>query len=72
MAEAATASPVTTGAIEALIDALDPEVRAAINDVDRTLIALSLQQSPWDRLRSASRMAQVLVRMRDAVASQGS
>ena len=62
-----------TGAptIEALIEALDPEVRAAIADVDRTLIALSLQQSPWDRLRSASRMAQTLARIRDAMASQG-
>jgi hypothetical protein len=57
--------------IDALIEALDPEVRAAIDDVDRTLIALSLQQSPWDRLRSASRMAQTLTRIRDAIASQG-
>jgi hypothetical protein len=57
--------------VEALIEALDPEVRAAIDDVDRTLIALSLQQSPWDRLRSASRMAQTLARIRDAMASQG-
>jgi hypothetical protein len=72
MAEAAGASPPTMGMIEALIEALDPEVRAAIDDVDRTLIALSLQQSPWDRLRSASRMAQTLIRIRDAVASQGS
>ena len=53
------------------IEALDPEVRAAIDDVDRTLIALSFQQSPWDRLRSASRMAQTLARIRDAIASQG-
>lgn len=53
-----------------LIEALDPEVRGAIDEVDRTLITLSLQQSPWDRLRSASRMAQALTRMRDAIASQ--
>ena len=39
--------------LDALIEALDPEVRAAIDDVDRTLIALALQQSPWERLRSA-------------------
>jgi hypothetical protein len=57
-------------ALEALIEALDPEVRAAIDDVDRSLIALSLQQSPWERLRSASRMAQTLARIRDAAASQ--
>ena len=66
-ARAASEAPT----IEALIEAVDPEVRAAIDDVDRTLIALSLQQSPWDRLRSASRMAQTLVRIRDAIASQG-
>lgn len=56
--------------IEALIAALDPEVRAAIDDVDRTLIVLSLQQSPWERLGEASRMAQVLARISDAAASQ--
>jgi hypothetical protein len=57
--------------IEDLIEALDPEVRAAIDDVDRTLITLALEQAPWDRLRSASRMAQTLTRIRDAIASQG-
>jgi hypothetical protein len=39
--------------IDALIEALAPEVRASIDDVDRALIALALQHSPWDRLRSA-------------------
>ena len=58
--------------IAALVESLDPEIREAIDDVDRTLIALSLQQSPWDRLRSASRMAQALARIADAAASQGS
>ncbi|MEO6776997.1 MAG: hypothetical protein ABI467_28965 [Kofleriaceae bacterium] len=52
--------------VAALIAALDVELREAIDDVDRTLIALSLQQSPWNRLRSASRMAQTLIRIRDA------
>jgi hypothetical protein len=66
------APPTEEPTLAALIEALDPEVRAAIDDVDRTLIALSLQQSPWDRLRSASRMAQTLARIRDATASQGS
>jgi hypothetical protein len=51
-----------------LVANLDPEVRAAIDDVDRTLILLALQQSPWNRLRSASRMAQTLGRLRDAIA----
>ena len=71
VARASGATPSEAPTIEALIEALDPEVRAAIEDVDRTLIALALQQSPWDRLRSASRMAQTLARIRDAVASQG-
>jgi hypothetical protein len=64
--------PISTGepTVAALIETLDPEVREAIGDVDRTLIRLSLQQSPWDRLRSASRMAQTLARIRDAAASQ--
>lgn len=57
--------------IAELVANLDPEVREAIEDVDRTLIALSLAQSPWDRLRSASRMAQALVRIRDGGASEG-
>lgn len=62
--------PVEVPTIEELIEALDPDVRAAIDDVDRTLIVLSLQQSPWERLGSASQMAQVLARIRDAAASQ--
>ena len=71
VARAAGAGPSQAPTIEALIEALDPEVRAAIADVDRTLIALALQQSPWDRLRSASRASQMLARIRDAIASQG-
>mgnify|MGYP000393562532 CR=1 FL=1 len=64
-------SNVSPAEIAALVANLDPEVRDAIDDVDRTLIALSLQQSPWDRLRSASRMAQTLVRIRDGAAPEG-
>jgi hypothetical protein len=63
--------PADVPGIAALIEALDPDVRAAIADVDETLIDLALQQSPWDRLRSASRMAQTLARIADAAASQG-
>jgi len=63
-------APPTEFTIDELIAAVDPEVRAAIDDVDRTLIALSLERSPWNRLRSAARMAQTLARLRDALASQ--
>jgi hypothetical protein len=62
--------PAEALALAALIASLDPDIRDAIEDVDRTLIVLSLEQSPWDRLRSASRMAQTLARIRDAAASQ--
>ena len=64
----AARAPASSPTLAALIANLDPEVRAAIDDVDRSLIALSLQQSPWDRLRSASRMAQTLARLADAAA----
>ena len=40
--------------VAALVANLDADVRDAIGDVDRSLIALALQQSPWDRLRSAT------------------
>jgi len=45
-AQAPGAPPTEVPTIEALIEALDPEVRAAIDDVDRTLIAVALQQCP--------------------------
>jgi hypothetical protein len=70
VAQAPDALPTAAPTIDELIAAVDPEVRAAIDDVDRTLIALSLERSPWNRLRSASRMAQTLARLRDALASQ--
>jgi hypothetical protein len=70
VAQAPDAPPTAAPTLDELIAAVDPEVRAAIDDVDRTLIALSLEQSPWNRLRSASRMAQTLARLRDALASQ--
>jgi len=69
--QGSSAAPTDVATFNALMEALDPEVRAAIDDVDRTLIRLSLQQSPWDRLRSASRMAEALTRLRDAATSQG-
>jgi hypothetical protein len=62
--------PPEAPTIEALIEALDPEVRAAIDDVDRSLIWLSLAKSPWERLGDAYGMAHTLARLRDALASQ--
>ena len=71
MAADAIGVPTPAGVLAALVEDLDPEVRDAIGDVDRTLIALALSQSPWDRLRSASRTMMTLVRIRDAAAPEG-
>src|ERR1044071_727788 len=70
-AQGSGAPPAKATTIEALIEALDPEVRAAIDDADRTLIAIALHQSPCERLTSAARFAPPLARIRDASASQG-
>lgn len=55
--------------LSALIEALDPDVREAIGDVDRSLIRLTLEMSPWERLRSAGEMAQTLASYRREGAS---
>ncbi|TKD08938.1 hypothetical protein [Polyangium fumosum] len=68
--EQPTSVPAAPPQARSVIVKLDPDILAAVLDVDRTLIQLSLQQSPWDRLRSASRMMQTLARIRDAAASQ--
>ena len=58
--------------LDTLVASLDPDVRDAVGDVDRSLIRLSLEQSPRDRLRSASNMARTLVRFRrEAPPSEG-
>jgi hypothetical protein len=57
-------NPVDPQRLAALVEALDQEVRDAIVDVDRSLIHLSLQQSPRDRVRSASNMMRTLTRSR--------
>ena len=63
--------PAAQPTIEELIANLDPEVRAALADVDVTLIDLTLAMTPSERLRSATRTAQYLSRIADALASQG-
>jgi hypothetical protein len=49
-----------------VLDALDSELRAAVHDVDRSLIRLSLAQTPRARLRSSSNMISTLMRLRRA------
>jgi hypothetical protein len=58
------------GALELsqILEGLDSEVRAAVGEVDRSLIRFALALSPRDRLRSASNMMRTLMRLRDGKA----
>ncbi|MCA9550568.1 MAG: hypothetical protein KC933_11070 [Myxococcales bacterium] len=51
-------------ALAAVLDRVDPELRAAASDVDRTLLAWSMSLSPLERLRASSRAAAALGRFR--------
>ncbi|AKT44057.1 hypothetical protein [Chondromyces crocatus] len=62
---------LVTPDLHQLLAALDPEVRAAVREVDGTLIYLALAQSPRDRLRSASNMARTLMRLRRGLTPSG-
>lgn len=44
-----------------ILASLDPELQQAVAEVDRSLIRLSLAQSPRDRLRSSSKMMRSLM-----------
>jgi hypothetical protein len=47
--------------LRAMVGALDPDVLAAEAEVDRTLIVLSLERSPLERVRFAQQMLQTLL-----------
>jgi hypothetical protein len=47
-----------------MVGALDPNVLAAEGDVDRTLITLSLERSPLERVRFAQQMLDTLMRFK--------
>ncbi len=51
--------------IEAIIAALDPDLLAAKDDVDMTLIEASLRLTPAQRLDAAYRFLRELVRIRE-------
>jgi hypothetical protein len=52
--------------IQVIHGMLDAEIRAAIDDVDRSLVRLALAQTPRDRIRSSSNMMRTLMRLRRA------
>ena len=55
---------LTLEELRAMVGALDPDVLAAEGDVDRTLITLSLERSPLERVRFAQQMLETLMRFR--------
>jgi hypothetical protein len=48
--------------IRAMLAERDPDVLAAVDDVDRTLIHSTLRLDPLDRVRSSTHNAEVLAR----------
>lgn len=47
-----------------LLEQMDPELVAAVAEVDATLIQLALQRSPFERLRAGVAMARFASRFR--------
>ena len=52
---------LTLDELRALVGALDPDLLAAEDDVDRTLIVLALERSPLERVRFAQQMLKTLM-----------
>lgn len=46
--------------VRALLEVLDPEALAAVDDVDRTLIVAELRKDPWVRVRESTAHAMYL------------
>jgi hypothetical protein len=56
--------------IEAMLAERNPELLAAADEVDPTLIDWSLSLSPWDRLRACSRATRALLGWRRVTPDQ--
>ena len=56
--------------IEAMLAERNPELLAAADEIDQTLIDWSLSLSPWDRLRACSRATRALLGWRPGTPSQ--
>ena len=52
---------LTLEELRVMVGALDPDVLAAEGDVDRTLITLSLERSPLERVRFSQQMLETLM-----------
>jgi hypothetical protein len=52
-------------ALRQMLAELDPDVAAAVNDVDRSLIAIMLEQTPFERVDFAQQMRATLMSFQD-------
>jgi hypothetical protein len=48
-------------ALRQMLEDLDPDVAAAVDDVDRSLIAITLDQTPLERVESSQQMLATLM-----------
>lgn len=71
--QAALSDPLIKNPIVARIRAMlaetDPELIAAIDEVDRTLIVSTLARDPWDRVRTCVANANYITALRQCLAS---
>ena len=66
----AMSSPDPVAALRALVATLDPDVLAAAEQVDTTLIAAALARSPLERVEFAHQMLKTLSSFRHARAAR--
>lgn len=59
----------TVVAVRAMLAAQDPELLAAVDEVDRTLIVSALARDPWQRVRESARNARYLDELRRCMTS---
>lgn len=55
--------------VRALLAARDPDVLAAVDDVDRTLILSALARDPWERVRESAANARYMAELRACLAT---
>jgi hypothetical protein len=55
--------------VRAMLAARDPDVLAAVDDVDRTLIVSALARDPWERVRESAANARYMAELRRCLAT---
>ena len=62
-------SDPVVAAVRAMLAARDPDVLAAVDDVDRTLIVSALARDPWERVRESAANARYMMELRRCLAN---